>query len=114
MAGPRSTTPRSARRSWRTSSSITGVAGDEAQAAAAGWGGDQVVVATGPDDAFAVAWRLAWDTPEDADEFADAYNSVVSGLGFPASVIRVDEDEVLIAHGSSPDVLRRAIEAASD
>jgi hypothetical protein len=91
-----------------------GLAVDEAQAAAAGWGGDQVVVATGPDDAFAVAWRLVWDTPEDADEFADAYNSVVSGLGFPASVTRVDDDEVLIAHGSSPDVLRRAIEAASD
>ena len=91
-----------------------GVAGAEAQAAAAGWGGDQVVVATGPDDTFAVAWRLVWDTPEDADEFADAYNSVVSGLGFPASVSRVDDDEVLVAHGSSPDVLRRAIEAASD
>ena len=55
-----------------------------------------------------------WDTPEDADEFADAYNSVISGLGFPASVTRVDDDEVLIAHGSSPDVLRRTIEAAGD
>ena len=91
-----------------------GVSGDEAEAAAAGWGGDQVVVATGPNDAFAVAWRLVWDTPEDADEFADAYNSVISGLGFPASVTRVDDDEVLIAHGSSPDVLRRTVEAAGD
>jgi hypothetical protein len=91
-----------------------GVAGNEAQAASAGWGGDRVVVATGPEDAFAVAWRLEWDTPEDADEFADAYNSVISDLGFPASVTRVDEDEVLVAHGSSPDVLRRTIEAAGD
>jgi hypothetical protein len=91
-----------------------GLEGDEAQAASAGWGGDRVVVVTGPDDAFAVAWRLVWDTPADADEFEDAYNSVTSGLGFPASVTRIDDDEVLIAHGSSPDVLRRTIEAAAD
>jgi hypothetical protein len=91
-----------------------GVAGAEAQAASAGWGGDRAVVVTGPEDAFAVAWRLVWDTPADADEFEDAYNSVTAGLGFPASVTRVDDDEVLVAHGSSPDVLRRAIEAASD
>ena len=91
-----------------------GIAGDEAEAASAGWGGDRAVVVTGPDDAFAVAWRLVWDTPADADEFEDAYNSVISGLGFEASVTRVDEDEVLIAHGSSQDVLRRTIEAAGD
>jgi hypothetical protein len=91
-----------------------GVAGEEAQSASAGWGGDRAVVATGPNDAFAVAWRLAWDAPADADEFTDAYNSVISGLGFPASVTRLDDDEVLVAHGSSPDVLRRTIEAAGD
>ena len=91
-----------------------GVASDDAQAASAGWGGDRVVVATGPNEAFAVAWRLVWDTPADADEFEDAYTSVVSGLGFPASVTRVDDDEVLVAHGSSPDVLRRTVEAAGD
>jgi hypothetical protein len=89
-----------------------GVAGEEAQAAAAGWGGDRVVVATGPNDAFAVAWRVVWDTPEDADEFTDAYNSVVPSLGFPASVTRVVDDELLIAHGSTPDVLRRVMESA--
>ena len=91
-----------------------GVAGDEAAAASAGWGGDRVVVATGPDEAFAVAWHLVWDTPADADEFEDAYNSVIPGLGFEASVTRLDDDEVLIAHGSSQDVLRRTIEAAGD
>ena len=91
-----------------------GVASDDAQAASAGWGGDRVVVATGPNEAFAVAWRLVWDTPEDADEFEDAYTSVVPDLGFPASVTRVDDDEVLVAHGSSPDVLRRTVEAAGD
>jgi hypothetical protein len=91
-----------------------GVPGDEARTASAGWGGDGVVVATGPNEAFAVAWRLVWDTPEDADEFEDAYTSVVSGLGFPASVTRVDDDEVLVAHGSSPDVLRRTVEAVGD
>ena len=33
-----------------------------------GWGGDRAVIATGPDDAFAVAWRLAWDSPADATD----------------------------------------------
>ena len=89
-----------------------GVAVDEARAGSSGWGGDRVVVATGPDDAFAVAWHLVWDTPADADEFEDAYNSVTAGFGFPASVTRVDEDEVLVAHGSSQPVLRRAIDAS--
>ena len=55
-----------------------------------------------------------WSPRGDADEFEDAYTSVVSGLGFPASVTRVDDDEVLVAHGSSPDVLRRTVEAAGD
>ena len=83
-------------------------------AATAGWGGDRVVVATGPDDAFAVAWRLAWDTPDDADEFVEAYRTAISGLGFPASVTRLDESQVLVAHGSSEEILRRTIDAADD
>ncbi len=50
-----------------------GVAGDEAQSAAEGWGGDRVVAASGPRGASAVAWRLAWDAPGDATQFAKTY-----------------------------------------
>ena len=91
-----------------------GTSRDAAMAATAGWGGDRVVVATGPDDAFAVAWRLAWDTPDDADEFVEAYRTAISGLGFPASVTKLDESQVLVAHGSSEEILRRTIDAADD
>ncbi len=84
----------------------------DATAAGAGWGGDRVVIATGPDDAFALAWRLAWDTPADATEFADAYRGIVDELGFPAVVIELDDDEVLVAHASSEEILRSTVDAA--
>lgn len=48
----------------------------EAQQAAAGWGGDRYIVsyndATGQTIA---AWHIAWDTPGDAEEFIDAFES---------------------------------------
>lgn len=89
-----------------------GVARAEARDAAAGWGGDRVSIASGSDGAFAVKWRLAWDTSADADEFADAYSSVTEGLGFPASVERLASGDVLVIHASSDDVLRAVREAA--
>ena len=91
-----------------------GVEHEQALAASGGWGGDRAVTVTGPDDAFAVAWRLTWDTPEDADEFVEAYNVAIPRLGFPASVVELDDDEVLVAHASSDDVLDRTIDAADD
>jgi hypothetical protein len=91
-----------------------GIESDEARAATAGWGGDRATVVTGPDDAFAVAWRMAWDTPDDADEFVDAYNTAITELDFPASVTLLDGDEVLVAHGSSQEILRRTVDAAND
>jgi hypothetical protein len=91
-----------------------GIPREEALAVAAGWGGDRSVVAIGPDDAFAVAWRLAWDTPADAAEFVEAYNLVVPRLDFPATVTELDGGEVLVAHGSSEEILRRTIDAAND
>jgi hypothetical protein len=89
-----------------------GISRDEAQAATAGWGGDRVVVATGPGDAFAVAWRLAWDTPADAGEFVAAYETAMAGFGFEASVTELGDGEVLVAHGSSVEILRRTVDAA--
>jgi hypothetical protein len=77
----------------------------EAIAAARGWGGDQLVVARGPEDEFAVAWRLAWDTPEDAAQFADAYRVVVEELPFPASVTELPDGTVVVAHASDEEIL---------
>ena len=68
----------------------------------------------GPDDAFAVAWRLAWDSPQDADEFVEAYNAVLPSLGFPASVTELPDGEILVAHGSSTEILRQTVAAADD
>lgn len=89
-----------------------GVAAAVAGEAAVGWGGDRAVIATGPDDAFAVAWRLAWDSPSDAAEFLVAYETVVDSLDFPASVTELPNGEILIAHASSEDLLTATAAAA--
>ncbi len=87
-----------------------GASGDTA-AAAAGWGGDRLVVATGPDDGFALTWRLKWDSAADAREFADAYRS----LDLPMShrLVELADDEVLVVQASSEDVLDRVAEGVA-
>ena len=67
---------------------------------------------TGPDDAFAVAWRLAWDTDADAAAFVDAYEIAVDGLDFPASVELLPSGDVLVAHASSEALLAQTVDAA--
>jgi len=89
-----------------------GFAAADADEAAVGWGGDRAVIATGPDDAFAVAWRLAWDSPADGAEFLTAYETVVDSLDFPASVTELSNGEILVAHASSEDLLEQTVDAA--
>jgi hypothetical protein len=66
-----------------------------ANAAAAGWGGDRVVVLNGPNGAWAIALMTEWDTPADATEFADAAGEAVgtlsaeTGLGHQAGSTKV-------------------------
>lgn len=90
-----------------------GVNAPDAEDAAAGWGGDRAVIVRGPDDAFAVAWRLAWDSPADAAAFVDAYQIVVDGLGFPASVTALPNGQVLVAHASDEALLDQTVDAAN-
>ena len=90
-----------------------GVSPAEARDAAEGWGGDRAVIVTGPDDGFAVAWRLAWDSAADATAFAEAYQIVVDGLDFPASVTELPNGEVLVAHASSEQLLDQTVDAAN-
>ena len=89
-----------------------GVDRTSALEAGEGWGGDRAVIATGPDDAFAVAWLLEWDSPTDADEFAGAYDTVVDALGFPATVVEASDGTVIVAHASDDELLRLTLEAA--
>ena len=80
--------------------------------AADGWGGDTAVIASGPEDAFAVAWRLAWDEASDADEFVDAYETAIGALDFPARVELLPDGEVLVVHASSEELLGQVLAAA--
>jgi hypothetical protein len=85
---------------------------DAATSAADGWGGDRVRIVGGPDGAFAVAWRSAWDTAEDATEFASAYEAVIAQLPFPAVGVALSADEILIVHASDDAILRQVTDAA--
>jgi len=89
-----------------------GVSPTDARAASAGWGGDRAVIVTGPDDAFAVAWRLSWDSAADADEFLAAYQTAIGSLDFPASTTELPNGEILVVHASDEDLLRRTADAA--
>lgn len=84
-----------------------------ALSAAEGWGGDRLVVLTGPDDQFALAWRLVWDTDADAAEFVDAYAEAESLLGVAGRLIELESDEVLVVHASSASLLNDLVAAAS-
>jgi hypothetical protein len=83
-----------------------------ATGAATGWGGDRYAVAYGPDEAFALAWRLAWDTADDAAEFAGAWGAVAETLPFPTLVRSIGDAEVLVVHASSDGLLRQVAEGA--
>ena len=90
-----------------------GAGAADASAAAEGWGGDEATVAAGPDEAFALAWRLRFETNADADEFVAAYDTVIEGLPFPASVTTLPDGDVLVLHASSDELLVQAAAAAS-
>ena len=85
----------------------------EAREAAAGWGGDRVVVAAGPDDEFAASWRLSWDTATDATEFITAYESVISTFDFAATVIELPDGDILVVHATTDELVTRTVNAAS-
>jgi hypothetical protein len=55
--------------------------------AAAGWGGDRVVLLDGPNGARAAALFTAWDTAQDATEFAEAAGPAVTALGLNAEIV---------------------------
>jgi hypothetical protein len=55
--------------------------------AAAGWGGDRVLVLDGPGDAWATVLASEWDTAADAAEFESAAGPAVEALDDPAALL---------------------------
>jgi hypothetical protein len=83
-----------------------GVTAPEAAAAAAGWGGDRLVVLRGPDGALAIGMVTAWDTPADAAEFATAATRAVQGIPAGGQVASDGVRRVIVAMGArAGDVL---------
>jgi hypothetical protein len=58
-----------------------------ADAAAAGWGGDRIAAIKGPNGAWGVVLRTAWDTAKDAGEFETAAKPLVDGLAGSAQLL---------------------------
>ena len=74
--------------------------------AAAGWGGDRLVLVNGPSDAWGVALVTKWDTTADADAFAAAAQTTVGKLS-GADLFRPVAGEVAVVVGSNDDIRAR-------
>jgi len=80
-------------------------AGTSADQAAAGWGGDRLTVAAGPDGTWALAWRIAWDTTADAQEFVAAEGQLALPGDAGTTLLRTASDETLLLRASSSATL---------
>jgi hypothetical protein len=69
-----------------------GVPAADADAAAAGWGGDRLAVLEGPDGAWAVAIATAWDTAGDARAFETAAKTAIGKARGSAQVLPGADD----------------------
>jgi hypothetical protein len=82
-----------------------GVDAAAATDAAAGWGGDRLAVATGPDGRWAVVMRSTWDSEADASAFGDAATDAVRGLDHPVRVVAPGGRDVTILLASDDEAL---------
>jgi hypothetical protein len=89
-----------------------GVSNQSATVAAAGWGGDSLAVASGPDGAWSLAWLIAWDNPKEATEFERAHAGITANLPFESRLVRVSETETLIVHASSAEIIGPSVALA--
>lgn len=80
------------------------VPGDVARTAAAGWGGDRMVLVSSPDGASTVlVYASDWDTVADADAFHAAATSAIAGLRLDAAIAQDGQHVVIgIRAGSAP------------
>jgi hypothetical protein len=85
----------------------------DARVAAAGWGGDRLILLRGGDDAVAVGLVTAWDTPADALEFASSAEAAVSVLDPDGVVVHEPGSAIVIVTlGAEADALADALETA--
>ena len=84
----------------------------DASRAAAGWGGDRLAYLRGPDGAYALVLRTAWDTAADADEFVTAAGTVVGDGDTPGTVVRTAPKEVVVVLASDGGALNLAVDGA--
>ncbi|HEV8546731.1 MAG TPA: hypothetical protein VGQ64_10595 [Candidatus Limnocylindrales bacterium] len=89
---------------WLRQAASGGVGGT---AAAAGWGGDRVILLDGPEKTFAVALSTEWDTKADAAEFAKQAQLVVNGLDHPGGVLSTGGTTVSVVIASTNDLVGR-------
>ena len=80
----------------------------DATSAGEGWGGDRVVAASGPGGGTVIAWRIAWDAPADATQFAAAYREA-SGLKLAHRLVQLSPTETLVVQASSAALVDRAV-----
>ncbi len=74
--------------------------------AAAGWGGDRVLVLDGPGDAWATVLATEWDSAADAAEFEASAGPAVEALDDPAALLPGGTDTGRwVVVGSDDDVL---------
>ena len=74
---------------------------------AAGWGGDRIAMWERDESgSWAIAWRTAWDTKPDADEFAARATALQSTLDGVSKVVRISDTEVLLLMASAEPTLQ--------
>jgi hypothetical protein len=91
-----------------------GVSQEDADVGAAGWGGDQLSVARGPDDTWAMAWRIGWDATAQADEFDEAYGEITAELPFATRAATASNGDTVILHASSAPLLDQLAAGLAD
>ena len=89
-----------------------GLEATAARVAAAGWGGDRLVLLRGPAGQVAVALLSEWDSQADAAEFADAAREAIEGLGLAGAVVQArGPNQVALAIGDGAAELAAALRA---
>lgn len=80
-----------------------GIGGAVARTAAAGWGGDRMILVRGADTSTVLVFKSAWDSVADADEFRSAAVQAIAGLGLDGAVAESGRSVVIgIRSGSAP------------
>jgi hypothetical protein len=79
-----------------------------ATGAAAGWGGDLLEVAAGPDGEWIMGWHMAWDTAADAAQFLAAYDEAAVSAGTATFASEgATATETWVVHASSDELIPR-------